>query len=271
MGCFKETLTDADNFVIDYNQNINLSTKVHQHLVIFSIVFVISIISLLSSFPYSSVSTLLSTSIQNHNLSKRFSSSQRPSSSTCKLTILHFPHKSTIFTHPGCTLRWTTSQNHTWREQWEVLQSHKTQIFNILPFEPKPLKNLSKLKLITVNQPHHHLHLVAHCYLKKSRGMILIAVNQHLQFCCAVYLFLSHIFGWNSFDLTLQGMPFIFVNWNYCICCASAQDFSFLFWVEIFTHQPLWGDSFYICPQNPILYISACDPNVLFFRQHWNK
>jgi len=28
MGCFKETLTDADNFVIDYNQNINLSTKV---------------------------------------------------------------------------------------------------------------------------------------------------------------------------------------------------------------------------------------------------
>jgi len=28
MGCFKETLTDADNFVIDYNQNVNLSTKV---------------------------------------------------------------------------------------------------------------------------------------------------------------------------------------------------------------------------------------------------
>ena len=86
----------------------------------------------------------------------------------------------------------------------------------------------------------------------------------------AVYLFLSHIFGWNSFDLTLQGMPFIFVNWNYCICFASAQDFSFLFWLEIFTHQPLWGDSFYIFLQNPILYISACDPNV-FFRQHWNK
>ena len=28
MGCFKETLTDADNFVIDYKQNVNLSTKV---------------------------------------------------------------------------------------------------------------------------------------------------------------------------------------------------------------------------------------------------
>ena len=28
MGCFKETLTDADNFVIDFSQNINLSTKV---------------------------------------------------------------------------------------------------------------------------------------------------------------------------------------------------------------------------------------------------
>ena len=28
MGCFKETLTDADNFVIAYKQNVNLSTKV---------------------------------------------------------------------------------------------------------------------------------------------------------------------------------------------------------------------------------------------------
>ena len=28
MGCFKETLTDADNFVIDYKENVNLSTKV---------------------------------------------------------------------------------------------------------------------------------------------------------------------------------------------------------------------------------------------------
>ena len=28
MGCFKETLTDADNFVIDFNQGLSLDTKV---------------------------------------------------------------------------------------------------------------------------------------------------------------------------------------------------------------------------------------------------
>ena len=28
MGCFKETLTDADNFVIDFNEGLILETKI---------------------------------------------------------------------------------------------------------------------------------------------------------------------------------------------------------------------------------------------------
>ena len=28
MGCFKETLTDADNFVIDFNDGLDIETKV---------------------------------------------------------------------------------------------------------------------------------------------------------------------------------------------------------------------------------------------------
>ena len=28
MGCFKETLTDADNFVIDFNEGLDIETKV---------------------------------------------------------------------------------------------------------------------------------------------------------------------------------------------------------------------------------------------------
>ena len=28
MGCFKETLTDADNFVIEYSEGLDMATKI---------------------------------------------------------------------------------------------------------------------------------------------------------------------------------------------------------------------------------------------------
>ena len=74
MGCFKETLTDADNFVIDFNQNINLSTKV---LFIFINAIIIIVIIIVNNIVI--VINMVNALTITRTSPQRFSSSLQPS------------------------------------------------------------------------------------------------------------------------------------------------------------------------------------------------
>ena len=136
MGCFKETLTDADNFVIDFSQNINLSTKV---VFIFINAIIIIVIIIVNNIVI--VINMVNALTITRTSPQRFSSSLQPSWST------------------WCISRWTTdlyssSQKKTLSVIWIYTKS-KQLACHSNPY-PKIFEQKTKshgMILITLNQP----------------------------------------------------------------------------------------------------------------------